>query len=637
MSGILTPGYLRWDGTKYVLDHDVEIVGPPGSAGPAGPVGPIGPVGPGGSGSGDLLGNYPGPMSVVGLTGISGVVNFGGSIVNPTISQTTTGGTNGQPLTIRGQNAGLFGGNVILQTGTGSTAGIIQFVTGLNQAAFIDSSSSFRIGPNASNSATGPYGPSPIAGVDFFYGNNLAGSTWMRMFSGTANQDAGVGVYNYAAGGTATNGISIQAPGSTYTPSGGFTAYQTHGVIEQVGPNTSAIVFSKSQGDGSNRAISGRIFQSGAWGIGDYFLNNTSANAQVGLTGTVINMAGVTGGTLTSTGGQATIFNALAPPFFNSNGLLTLQGSAGVNFVVGTTITAGIITNKFVTNLGRNIRVRSTTTSPTNVAANDEVISIGAISANVTTIAGGSSGQALPFSNISISVVSTAGFATSGTLQIVSSTGLQVVTYTNTSGGNTFTGCTTTGTGTLAVGNMVTSLFVVNLPSGPTTGDTYTIKDANGNANLSPILISGNGVNIDNAANIQVTTPFTRAVFTYNGSTWMANLGNNLIPNGFSNTLNVPSGATAVVSGTDQLFLCDPTSAGVTINAPGSPVINQRFTVKDATATAAPLHPITVSGNGRTIEDPSNPGSYPGVIAITSAGRSVTWGYDPNKNRFVVV
>ncbi len=59
MSGILTPGYLRWDGTKYVLDHDVEIVGPPGSAGPTGPAGPVGPPGPSGTASGDLFGTYP--------------------------------------------------------------------------------------------------------------------------------------------------------------------------------------------------------------------------------------------------------------------------------------------------------------------------------------------------------------------------------------------------------------------------------------------------------------------------------------------------------------------------------------------------------------------------------------------------
>lgn len=635
MSGILTPGYLRWDGTKYVLDADIEIVGPPGSAGPAGPAGPTGPAGPAGTATGDLLGTYPGPMSVVGLTGISGVVNFGGSIVNPTISQTTTGGTNGQPLTLRAQNAGLFGGNVVLQSGTGSTAGIVQFVIGLNQAAYIDSFSSFRIGPNASNTATGPYGSSPIAGVDFFYGNNLAGSTWMKLFAGTNNQDAGVGVWNYAAGGTATNGISIQAPGSTFTPSGGFTSYQTHGVIEQTGPTTSGLIFGKSQGDGSGRGVTGRIWQTGAWGIGDTGNNNSSTNAQAGLTGTVINIGNVTGGAITSTGTQATIFNALAPPFFNSNGLLTLQGGAGVNLMVGTTITAGIITNKFVTNLGRNVRVRSVTTSPATIAANDEIISIGTISSNTTTITSASNNVSLPQGTIN--VVSTTGFAVSGTLLVVSSTGLQVVTYTGGGGGGTtFTGCSG-GTGVLNTGNMVQSLFVVNMPTSPTTGDTYTVKDANGSANGSPILISGAGINIDGQANLLVTTPYTQSVLVYNGTTWMADLGNNLIPNGFSNTINVPSGATAVVSGFDELLLCDPTSSGVTVNAPGTPFTNQRFTVKDATNQAAPLRPITISGNGRTIEDPTNPGSYPGVIVLTSPGRSTTWAYDPTRNRFTVV
>lgn len=633
MSGILTPGYLRWDGTKYVLDHDIEIVGPPGSAGPAGPIGPAGPVGPGGSGSGDLLGTYPGPMSVVGLTGISGVVNFGGSIANPTISQTTTGGTNGQPLTIRGQNAGLFGGNVVLQTGTGATAGIIQFVVGLNQAAYIDSNSSFRTGPGATSSVNGPQGSYPLAGVDFFYGNNPTGSTWMDLFAGASNQRAGVGVFNYAAGGASTNGVSIQAPGSTF----GTSAYQSNGVIEQTGPTTSALVFGKNQGNGSGQAVSGRIFQSGAWGIGDYFGNNTSASAQAGLTGTVINLAGVSGGALTGGSQQATIFNALAPPFFNSNGLLTLQGSAGVNLVVGTTITAGVITNKFVTNLGRNVKVRVTTTNPTNVTASDEIISVGTVSANATTIAALSSGQTLPFSNITLNVASNTGFASTGTLLVVSSTGLQTVTYTGTSGSTQFTGCTTTGTGTLSTGNMVTSVFVINLPAGPNTGDTYTVKDANGSANASPIQVNGNGVNIDGQASSLINTNYTQATFVYNGTTWISSLGDNLIPNGYSSVVNVPSGATAVVYGFDQLILCDPTSAGCTVNAPGSPTSNQRFTVKDATAQAAPLRPITVSGNSRTIEDPGNPGFYAASITMIAAGRSATWAYDSTRNRFTAV
>jgi hypothetical protein len=50
---ILTPGYLRWDGTKYVLDpiSPADRTGPPGPAGSPGGQGPEGPEGPAGSGT----------------------------------------------------------------------------------------------------------------------------------------------------------------------------------------------------------------------------------------------------------------------------------------------------------------------------------------------------------------------------------------------------------------------------------------------------------------------------------------------------------------------------------------------------------------------------------------------------------
>jgi len=50
------------------------------------------------------------------------------------------------------------------------------------------------------------------------------------------------------------------------------------------------------------------------------------------------------------------------------------------------------------------------------------------------------SGLTLP--QASIAVASTSGFASSGTIVIITSAGPQLVTYTGTSGGNTFTGCT---------------------------------------------------------------------------------------------------------------------------------------------------------------------------------------------------
>lgn len=643
MSGILTPGYLRWDGTKYVLDHDVEIVGPPGSAGPTGPVGPAGPPGPNGVATGDLSGNYPGPIAVIGLTGVSGIVNFGGLITNPTITQAVTGATLGQPITLRGQNAATIGGAAVLQSGTGTTAGIVQFMVGNIQAGFFDANSALRIGPSASTSTSGPNGTAPVAGTDFIYAYNASGSTWGEFFSGAANQRAALAVYNNAAGGTSTNGISIQGAGSTYS----VGAYQLHGVIEQTGGSTSALVLSKVLGDGSGRAITGRIWQTGAWCIGDNSINDTSAEAQA-VAGALINLSpsnnGSAGGspatinlvtgTLSNqatTSLQSIIYNAMNPS--NTFGNLVLQGHLGIGFVAQSTVAATVTTTKLINQVGRTHKVRSTTTTPVTVATNDEIISVGTVSSVSTTIAVASNGVALPTGTIN--VAATTGFATTGAIYVTTSNGPQLVTYTGTTG-TTFTGCSG-GTGTMTTGNAVTSLFVVNLPSGPTTGDLYVVKDANASSGATNFFISGNGVNIDGQSGIVISTNYTQATFVYNGATWISSLANNLIPNGFSSVINVPSNGVATVVGFDQLLLCDPTSGGVTVNAPPSPLANLRFTVKDATAQAAPLRPITVNGNGRNLEDPSSPGFYTSTVIVTAAARSVTWAYDPTRNRYTVV
>lgn len=71
MSSILRPGYVRWDGLKYVLDPDIEIVGPigpPGEDGSAGPPGPAGGGGdliyrPGGTTTGNVFATWTGVMA----------------------------------------------------------------------------------------------------------------------------------------------------------------------------------------------------------------------------------------------------------------------------------------------------------------------------------------------------------------------------------------------------------------------------------------------------------------------------------------------------------------------------------------------------------------------------------------------
>lgn len=70
-----------------------------------------------------------------------------------------------------------------------------------------------------------------------------------------------------------------------------------------------------------------------------------------------------------------------------------------------------------------------------------------------TTIAAGSNGASLP--QATINVASTTGFATSGTIYVITTNGPQAVTYTNTNA-TQFTGCSG-GTGTMNTGNSVSS------------------------------------------------------------------------------------------------------------------------------------------------------------------------------------
>ena len=557
MSGILTPGYLRWDGTKYVLDHDVEIVGPAGSQGPAGPTGPAGPPGPSGTASGDLTGTYPGPIAVVGLTGILGVVSFGGSVPNPTITQTTTGATTGQIMTLRAQDAVTFGGNLVLQTGVGSTPGILQFLIGNTQAAYFDANRIFRIGPTATATVAGPHGTSPIAGTNYIYGNSAASGMISELFTGAASQRALSGVYNYASAGVGVNGVSIQAPGSGFS----VASYQGQGVIEQTGTSTSGLVFGKKLGDGTSQGVTGRIWQSGAWGIGDSFNVQTSANAQAGVSGAVINI-GNSGNTVTptTTTNQTIIFNQ--SDGFNNYGQLVLQGNLGVTLMSATTTVARTTTTKFITSVGKRIRVRVPGSYPDTLTTSDDVVSIGTLVAPVT----------------------------------------------------------------------------VNLPAGPTTGDTYIIKDANGSAAAFNITISGNGVNIDGGfASIVLMTNFTQAVFTYNGTTWISSLTNNVSPNaGYTSVVNVAGGGSTTVTGFDQLILCDTVGGTTTVTAPASPVVNMRFTVKDANGNASGNN-ISVVGNGRTLESPTSPGTYASPTILNTNNRSATWAFDPVRNRYTLV
>ncbi len=84
MVNALTPGYLRWDGTKIVSDTDISVAGPTGPMGPAGvgPTGPTGATGPAATFSGTSSDLTAGDGSVVSVDpiGSTGLVLSGGTL-----------------------------------------------------------------------------------------------------------------------------------------------------------------------------------------------------------------------------------------------------------------------------------------------------------------------------------------------------------------------------------------------------------------------------------------------------------------------------------------------------------------------------------------------------------------------------
>lgn len=377
----------------------------------------------------------------------------------------------------------------------------------------------------------------------------------MQLFSGSTSTRAAVGVYNTGAGVAAsTNGVSLQAPGSTHA----IGNYAGNAVLEFSGSSTSSMVIGKVLGDGTSRTVAGRIFQTGAWTIGDLG-TGSSSYTQAGLNGPVLSF-GLASGALTTTGGQGLIYKTWAGG--GDQGILNMQGNTGINLISGTTSVASTVSTKFITSVGRRVRVTTTTAAVYNATASDYLINVGTLAAPCT----------------------------------------------------------------------------INLPASPTTGDTYIIKDANGSAGTNNITVSGNGVNIDGGfASIAIMTNYTQAMFVYNGTTWISSLTTNIAPNsGYTSVVNVPGGGSTNVVGFDQLILCDTAGGLCTVTAPATPQVNMRFTVKDANNNAS-TNNITVDGNGRTLENPSSPGTYASPITLNTNSRSVTWAYDPTRARYTLV
>jgi hypothetical protein len=307
----------------------------------------------------------------------------------------------------------------------------VRFNTGSSLRGYFDSNGILRIGPSAASATTLHGASGPFVGSDYLYMYNSSGSTWGEIISGGTVHRAALQVLNNAAGGSSTSGVALFAGGTSHaTPE-----YAGMGTIEQSGSATSGLIFTKLLGNGTGFASTGAIWQSGAWTIGRSTQNDTSTEAQAGLTGPLLNLTHITGGSQTSVANQSLVYN--------NAGTIILQGHVGHSLVANTTTVASTSTSKFITNVGRRVNT-VVTTGNLNVSAGTEVIIVGTLSSSIT----------------------------------------------------------------------------VTLPSGPTAGDIYTIKDQAGGSATNNIIVSGNGVNIDGAPTYTINTNYQSITVVFANGSW---------------------------------------------------------------------------------------------------------------------
>lgn len=295
---------------------------------------------------GDLTGSSS-SQQVVTLTGSGGTLSIAttGATVQwvtgtstPTVKQAdnTTNGATAQTLTMQAQNATgttSTGGQLSLKSGTGTTAaGEIRFSIGSNLAGYYDANRVFRTGRAASSSAS-LWGGSYPGTLDNIFINETSNNTSHLVVNANASGTSYNAIVNASAGASTTTGITLYAPGATYST----TAYRSNAVIEHTGGSTSALLFSTVSGAYTGLAIKGRLYQSGALALGDAANNDTSTEAQAGLTGAVLNMSSSTG-TMTSTAGQSL--------YFNQSGSAHLQGASDVRFDVGANLAGYFDSNR---------------------------------------------------------------------------------------------------------------------------------------------------------------------------------------------------------------------------------------------------------------------------------------------------
>jgi hypothetical protein len=540
MGAFLIPGYLRWDGLKFVTDPNVEIIGPPGPPGPGGPPGQ------------PTLTNQ---ANILYVSQTGNDISGDGTIFKPFA-------TYAQAATTAVGNGAASGNFYAVQFAPGQYAenmALVPFVVingfdrlKVGDISFSDGSTIFTgtIGLDPSFASFG----NPISGistvtisgnVDFnFLGIVANGTICLNdVFVKNFFQSEGTGSNNIYAtssafisdSGTITvQGIRFITINCSIQVQANFSSPTSSTVWSSYGGSVNSTIVS----DGSTENVTTITMIGTGVGAGVQ-LNGANAlytSDLIGV-GTSITLTGGAPAPIITGSGSATLGQV---PTANGTGQITWTTPGGMNFQeTGVPLVGNPYDHLNVIGNGGNISdvggVATLDLTPSglppkgltcSLRANEGTNVVGGTGTQ-TTIASGSNGAILP--QAVISVVSTAGFDPSGgTIYILTYTGgggnqdgLSVVLYSGISG-NTFTGCTG-GAGTMHTEDLVTDGVVRQWLNVARVGEYFSTS---GYGMPNPSGINGNPT-IDFTFPTAHETDFTPAQTDRAGDAFVS-------PNGFS-------------------------------------------------------------------------------------------------------
>ena len=451
----------------------------------------------------------PGGTTQILITATGQFIQWVSTMANPTINQATTGGASGTTLTVQAQNAATTGGDLTLTSGTGATtAGNVNLQTGAVSRVIVhptftefrDTAEALRITPVSAGITQITFAATDTAAQINQTLTAAAVSADMTVQSQVTTAASGQGgnlnlIAGNATGTTSTGGNAILTSG-TGTTVAGNTILQTGGVNKVVVQPT----FVTFMGSAAAEALRITPVSNGtteilfAKGVTSAVIDQTAQDAGAGANMTVHAQDGsTTGGNLNLSAGSGTVGGVvnleigLTPILTMNNNTLSWSSTVTTpSFIQTTTGSAS----------GQALTVQAQNAATTGGDLNLTSGTGGTTNGSVNLQAGGSTTARVGTNKFT--------FLKGRRRNITSVSGTYAVLVTD---------------DYLAV-NTAAAPFTITLPSGPTTGDEYLIKDVSGNAGTNNVNISGNGNNIDGVANFSLNAAYQSITVTFTGSQW---------------------------------------------------------------------------------------------------------------------